>query len=134
MNLGSRLKNIKERRGEENMEQEKQTPPAPKGRMSDFRKALIWTAIPMFVLSIVSMSIVRLVLQEQGTSVGSYDGSMTLLGTQLAVMGAAILTAVVVQSVLYKTGKRQVAAGILAGAGIGFVASFVSCFAFVSIG
>ena len=118
----------------ENTEQENQTPPVPKRRMSDFRKALMWTAVPTFVLSIVSMSIVRLVLWAQDTSVGSYSGSMTLLGIQLAVMGAAILAAGVAAIVLYRTGKRQVAAGILAGAGIGFVASFVSCFAFASIG
>lgn len=34
--------------------QEEQIPPAPKRGMSDFRKALLWTAIPIGVLSLIS--------------------------------------------------------------------------------
>jgi len=94
----------------ENSNQESKAPPAPEGGMSSFRKALLWTAIPTVTLSIIS-----------------------LIGDPvwLVWIGAAALIAIafVVSILILIFGDRGIAAGILAGVGIGIVALGATCFA-----
>jgi len=99
----------------ENVEQEKQTPPAAKSRMGDFRKALLWTAIPIVALSVMSTAL-------------PWFAIIVWFGA------AACFVAAIVAAIVYANtkGKRQITAGILAGAGIGIVALGVSCFAILA--
>jgi hypothetical protein len=86
-----------------NSEQAKETP-APKAGMSDFRKAMIWTAIPLAVLGIVA--VVGMV-PVPGYTWGGF-AAWALFGLAiLAFIGFGIAE------------KIQIALGILAGLGIG---------------
>ncbi|MFC1875600.1 hypothetical protein ACFLUX_00915 [Chloroflexota bacterium] len=93
-----------------NSNEESKTPPAPESGMSSFRKALLWTAIPTVTLSIIS-----------------------LIGDPVWIVwiGAAIyiLIAFVVLIFILILGDRDIAAGILAGVGIGIVTLGATCFA-----
>ncbi len=81
--------------------------------MSDFRKALLWTAIPIIVLSVVSMTRIFFGL--------FWFAPLGLLVLAiLACIGFAIAH------------KRQIATGILAGIGIGIVGLGLTCFAQIS--
>ena len=105
----------------ENTNQEKQTAPAPKGGMSDFRKALLWTAIPIIVLSTISAggTIARVGWADFGAIAGV--AAVGLWGVAiLAAIGFAVAR------------KRQVAAGILVGVGIGIIGLGATCFAALS--
>ena len=75
--------------------------------MSDFRKALIITAIPIVVLSLISLAV------------------------QSVWIAAAALwvVAIVAAIVLIFTGRREIASGIFTGIGIGIVALGATCFA-----
>jgi cation transport ATPase len=93
-----------------------------KGGMSGFRKALLWTAVPIVVLSLIGMA---------GIAGGLYAEDILQvllgflwLGAVLYFAGAVIV--LVVYAVIH---KREIAAGILAGLGIGIVSLGVSCFA-----
>ena len=88
--------------------------------MSSFRKALIFTTIPIVVLSLVSM-------------VGA--GTYIYEGMQLVWLSAALLwvTAIVAAIVFTVKGRRTVAAGMFAGIGIGIVALGATCFANLSL-
>ena len=86
--------------------------------MRDFRKALLWTAIPLVIVGISSAGAVM-----AGVQVGLLGGVTTALWflAILACIGFAIAH------------KRQIATGILAGAGIGLVGLGLTCFAAVSV-
>lgn len=99
-------------------EQEKQAPPAPKGGMSDFRKALLWTAIPILVVSAIDAGAA---MATKGAAFSGGLGPTALWGLAiLACIGFAIAR------------KRQIALGILAGVGIGIVGLGATCFAAMS--
>jgi len=101
----------------ENMKQEKQTPPAPNGRMSDFRKALFLTAVPIIVLSAISIG-------GQIADIGLVAFSIISIAVWM-LWGLAILTTIGFAIAR----KRQVAAGMLAGVAIGMVGLGATCFA-----
>jgi len=80
--------------------------------MNNFSKALMITAIPIVVLSVVS--------------------AIVSFGSGLALIIVGLLVAVLVVAIVYtRKGEKQIAAGIWAGFGIGIVAFGVSCFAAV---
>ncbi len=108
---------------EQNTNQEKQTPTAPKKGMSDFRKALLWTAVPLLILSVASMTGV-VVSSDEGSALGF---GFLWLGAVLYFLGAII--AVIVFAVMR---EKQRAAGVLAGLAIGIVSLGATCFAMMS--
>lgn len=89
--------------------------------MSPFAKAMIYTAAPIVVVSAIS---VVGVVANQPSGV-----SWAFLWFIPAFMAIA---AFVVSIVHFFKGKKQIAAGILAGFGIGVVALGGSCFAISS--
>ena len=101
---------------------EKQTP-VPKKGMSDFKKGLLWTAIPILVVSAVGAG-------------GTMAKSSTFVfgafsAVAIGLWGLAIL-ACIGFAIAH---KRQIAIGILAGIGIGVVGLGLTCFAsFSNIG
>jgi hypothetical protein len=105
-------------------EQEKQTPPAPKRGMSDFRKALIWTAIPIVVLSAICI----------GGWMGGWQASLTIVPWFVLMFGPPGLWVLAILACIgfAIARKRQIALGILAGVGIGIVAVGLSCFAAIT--
>jgi sterol desaturase/sphingolipid hydroxylase (fatty acid hydroxylase superfamily) len=110
---------IQKNEGGENMEQEQQTPPAPRHGMSDFLKALLWTVVPIIVLSAVASG---------GMMAGAAWGGFNAIGISAPVLwGVAILTAIGFMIAR----KRQIAAGIWAGVGISIIGLGVTCFAAV---
>jgi hypothetical protein len=89
--------------------------------MSDYRKALLWTAIPIVVIGLISVvdSVVR--------GIGGfdfYDLNFVWFGA-VACWFLAVLAAVGFTI----AGKRQIASGIFAGVAIGILALGVTCFA-----
>ena len=101
-------------------EQEKQTPPAPKGGMSDFCKALLATAIPLGVLGVVTAGL---------AVAGAWDSYGVVGFVALGLLGLAILA-----SIGFAIARRgQIVGGIWAGIGIGFavgvISLMVTCFA-----
>lgn len=94
--------------------------------MSSFRKALLWTAIPS---STVSIGLIIASTKAEGYN-AQYVLALALLGMWLFRVPATGIAAIV----LYSRGKTQVTAGILAGAGIGLVLSFASCFVTIAVG
>ena len=86
--------------------------------MSDFRKALLWTAIPILVLSAIGAP-GALAPSSAWVGFGVFGGvAAGLWGLAiLACIGFAIAR------------KRQIALGILAGVGIGLVGVGLTCFA-----
>jgi hypothetical protein len=109
----------------ENMEQQKQTPASKKG-MSDFRKALLWTAIPIVVLSVASMAGVIVNSGDEGAEFGF---GFLWLGAALYFLGTII--AVILSAAMH---KRQTMAGILVGISIGIVSLGGTCFTMISTG
>ena len=85
--------------------------------MSNFRKALMLTAIPIVVLSLISLA-----------GVGRYVFGE---GVQLVWFASAALWVIAIGAAIVFSikGKREIASGILAGIGIGFVALGGTCFA-----
>lgn len=79
--------------------------------MSSFRKALLWTAIPSMALSIIG-------------------AVMPLAWPRVAW---ASITGFIVAIVFLIRGKKQIAAGVLAGLGIGIIVFFLSCFVAVFV-
>ena len=88
--------------------------------MSEFRIALLATAIPIIVLSAISVA---------GTMPAAggldWDPLLALWFVAAGLLGLAILVAIG----FAVARKRQIAAGILAGIGIGSVGLGVTCFA-----
>ena len=89
----------------------------PRKAMSDFLKALLWTAIPILLVSGVSAvaamrSVVGGGIGEPGMAVGSLMFAIAII----ASVGFGIAK------------RRRIAAGILSGAAIGLVGLFVTCF------
>ena len=105
---------------EQNTNPEKQTP-APKKGMSDFRKGLLWAAIPIFICSIIGSGgeMAHNTWVGFGVLFSVFRGLAVFLWVMaiLACIGFAIAH------------KRQVALGILAGIGIGLVGLGLTCFA-----
>ncbi len=93
--------------------------------MSSFKKALIWTAIPIVVLSVISAA------GRMPTGGGlDWDPLLALWFVAAGLLGLVILAAIG----FAVARKRQIAAGILAGIGIGSVSLGVTCFANMSVG
>ncbi len=88
--------------------------------MSDFRKALMITAIPIVVLSLV-------------TAVGATAGGGGIEGIgwlfSWLIPAFLLLIAFVAAIVFGGKGKKQIASGIWAGVGIGIVSLGLTCFA-----
>lgn len=107
---------------EEKTGQQQQTP-APEKGMNDFHKALLWTAIPILILSAISFggSIADPDTLVFGVGFGAFGG------VAAGLWGLAIL--VCIGFALAR--KRQTALGILAGIGIGIVGLGASCFAYM---
>ena len=110
---------------EQNTNQEKQTP-APKKGMSNFRKALLWTAIPIIILSVVSMTGVAVGSGDEGAE---FSFGFLWIGAFLYFLGAIIL--LIIFAIMH---ERQKMAGILAGLGISIVSLGATCFAMISTG
>ena len=102
----------------QNTNQEKQTPPAPKGGMSHFRIALMLTAIPIIVLSAIGAG-----------GIISNPASVAW-GVVFSVAGWLWGLAILVCIGFAIAGKRKIALGILVGIGTGmFVGLGATCFA-----
>ena len=100
----------------ENTEQEQQTP-APKRGMSDFKKAMMWTAIPIVVFSAISTG-------------GSIANPASVAFGIVSAVAAGLWGLAILACIGFAIArKRQIAAGILAGVGIGVLALGASCFA-----
>lgn len=103
--------------------------------MSDFRKAFMWTTIPIVALSLISTAGLAVMAgQVAGTGWG---GSTTLgfwiFASAWAGAVACAIAAIVVLIIFGVKGERQIAAGILAGIGIGVVSLGATCFANVAM-
>jgi hypothetical protein len=94
--------------------EQKQTEPPPRKGMSDFRKALLWTAIPILVLSVGGA----------GTAVATGGG----FAPGGALGGILWVVAILVSIGFAVARRRQIALGILAGAAIGLVGLGLTCF------
>ncbi len=84
--------------------------------MSDFRKAFLFTVIPIVGLSVISM-------------VGRFLPALGYVWFVAIAYGAAALLSCIVFAIKRKT---RVVAGILAGIGIGIVSLGATCFANLS--
>ncbi len=103
---------------EQNTNQEKQTP-APKKGMSDFRRALLWTAIPIVVFTAIGMP------GMIATPYTTWSGFGVFTGIAVGLWGLAILVCIGFAI----AHKRQIALGILVGIGIGIIGLGITCFA-----
>ncbi len=105
--------------------------PVPKPRgMSDFRKAFIWTAVPLVALAVFDfvLGLLNSYLWRSGIS-GMF---LISLRFPLAILWVAALFTAVAFAIAR---RRQIAAGMLAGVAIGFVAVGLTCFgSFVPLG
>ena len=98
-----------------NREPERQAPLTKKG-MSDFRKAFMWTAIPIIVFSIINAGM---------TFFNHWVGFGIISGFALWLWLLAILACIGFAIAR----KRQIALGTLVGIGIGIVGLGLTCFA-----
>ncbi|MBI2853032.1 MAG: hypothetical protein HYX84_08045 [Chloroflexi bacterium] len=94
--------------------------------MSSFEKALLWTAIPS---SIVSIGLIIASIQGGGFNAAQFKLAMALVGIWLFLVPTAGIAAIILSS----RGQTRVAAGILAGVGIGLAVSFASCFVIIAV-
>ena len=94
--------------------EQKQTEPSTRKGMSDFRKALLWTAIPILVLSVGGAG-ATVATGGSFAPGGAFGGILWVLAI-LVCVGFAVAR------------KRQIAAGILAGTAIGLVGVGLTCF------
>lgn len=88
--------------------------------MSNFRKALIFITVPIVVLAIVSAVGIAL---EQPSYLDSAFSGVWISAVALWVIGLILCCVFAI------IGERQIAAGILAGLGIGIIALGITCFA-----
>jgi uncharacterized protein involved in cysteine biosynthesis len=108
-----------------NENEQKQTQPAMRKGMSDFLKALLWTGIPIVVMSLISICIaINWTTMPEWAGFVFGGGGVVILCVLavLACVGFAIAR------------KQQIAFGILAGIGIGLVGLVLTYFVEVSIG
>jgi hypothetical protein len=84
--------------------------------MTDFRKALLWTAIPLVGLALVSTG-------------GTFTPDLYFVW---ALDLVALLIALVVSIILVVTGRVDLSSGVIVGCAIGFLALAVTCFANVN--
>jgi len=84
--------------------------------MSNFRKVLIFTAIPIVILSLVSLG---------GRSTDFTEG----LGVAWLGAGGLWVIAVLTAIGFAIKGRREISSGILVGVAIGFVSLVVTCIA-----
>ena len=94
---------------------EQKEQPKPRKKMSAFLKALLWTAIPILGLS--AISVIAAIASSGRVAFGG------------SVVGMLCVLALLVSIGFIIAGKRRVAAGILAGVGIGLVGLGLTCFA-----
>ena len=92
--------------------------------MSDFSKALMITAVPIVVLSVVSQ-----VGYKLAGGRGWYGGASMFWFYLWVVPALLVLIAVVRSVLLHSEGEKEKASGTLAGMGIGIVSLGLSCFA-----
>ncbi len=99
---------------------EQSKPPAvpQERRMNSFWKSVLATAVPLAAAVAVSMA-------WSQSIVGRITAGVAGFGS-LAAFVAAIVLAIV--------GRRQIAAGLLAGLGFGALSAVISCFAFAATG
>jgi hypothetical protein len=104
----------------QNADQEKQTTLARKGGMSGFLKALIWTAIPFLILTIVQVIVTQL------SQNGGASSSLVVINLGGIVF---FLVAIVASVVFGIRGKLRITAGVFTGLAIGIIVLGASCFA-----
>jgi hypothetical protein len=97
------------------------TRPSPRKGMSDFLKALLWTAVPLLVVSTVSA--IGALTAVSGGGIGEPG-----IGIGGLLFGLAILVSIAFAIAR----KRRIAAGVLAGAAIGLAGLSVTCFTLLS--
>ncbi len=87
--------------------------------MSTFRKAMLWTGLPLVGLSLLQFG-ARIVTRtfSGGIAIGFSGTFVALLWVLVLLTALGLLIA----------GRRQVGAGMLAGAGIGLVGMGLTCF------
>ena len=85
--------------------------------MSDFRKGMFWTAIPIIVLSVTSAVL------SNFAGMGSTTSGFLLVA--VTVYGVAAL---IIATISVMKDKKQIASGIFAGLGIASIIFFISCF------
>ena len=88
--------------------------------MNNFWKGLMATAIPIFLLGVISTV-------GSAISANSNFGIAWIIGVIL--LGPALITGIV----LVATGRRHAGAGVFVGIGIGVVTLGVTCFANVAV-
>lgn len=94
--------------------------------MSDFKKALLWTALPIVLLSLISTSF--LFYDRSGTvgrDVERQQSALSFWFLAVFYVIAAFIGAIIFGII----GKRSIASGIWAGIGIGIISLGVTCFA-----
>jgi hypothetical protein len=97
------------------------TRPVPKkGGTSDFRKALIWTAVPLLALGLTGFGL-RVVARFSG-------GAGLPVAFSPAIVPLLWVLAIFTAIGFAIAGKRQVAAGMFAGIAIGLVGVGLTCF------
>ena len=99
-------------------------PPRKVGK-SDFRKAFIWIAIPLVALAILDLALGWLSSYLWRSDV---PGRFFSLGFPLTILWVAALFTAIGFAI---AGKRQIAAGMFAGVGVGLVALGLTCFGFL---
>ena len=93
--------------------------------MSDFRKALLWTAVPMVALSLISLAGVATNPKDEGAIFGF--GLMWLVAALWWLLASMAAIGYRIAS------EKQKMAGVLAGLGIGIVALSGTCFAMTAV-
>ena len=95
--------------------------PAPTKRgMSDFRKALIWTAVPLVALGLTGFGL---------RVIGRFSGGAGLrVAFSPAIVPLLWVLAIFIATGFAIAGKRQIAAGMFAGIAIGLVGVGLTCF------
>jgi hypothetical protein len=88
--------------------------------MSTFRKALLWTAIPLVLLSLVGAVVTQLFDSNNEGPAAVLNWTVISL-----LIFAAFITGLVF---IFIPRLRQTGAGLLAGSAIGIVAAGLSCF------
>ena len=103
-----------------------QPAPLKKGGMSEFRKALFWTAVPLVALAVFdfALGLLNSYLWRSGVS-GMF---LISLRFPLAILWVAALFTAVGFAIAR---RRQIAAGMFAGVGIALVALGLTCFGFL---
>jgi hypothetical protein len=98
--------------------------------MSDFRKALLWTAIPIVFLSLITTGL--FFYDRYGTVGRDAERQQSAIG--LWFYGVFYLVGAMIVAIIYGVrGKRSIASGIWAGIGIGIISLGVTCFANIRI-